>query len=262
MESESAGSILSVFENFRNELDEHHDRRERVIKASRDITALSKKIIFALQRVRTISTPLPPKIAQENQVRLDQIRALFTFIIPDVTGINSWRYQRQISGGIQEFIEAISFDHYLRTQQLISLSESQARLPKEILLTEEDYLMGLFDLTGEMMRFAVMALSSGNATQKQSSEAEESTDSTKKLPHLSDTQSGIVVDLRSMRAEFEALSVPRRANMLRDLVKKVEVMQNSVEKVERAAYGILVRGSERPSGWMPDLSAPVEMEIH
>ncbi|KAJ5638927.1 hypothetical protein N7528_001317 [Penicillium herquei] len=262
MESESAGSILSVFENFRNELDEHHDRRERVIKASRDITALSKKIIFALQRVRTISTPLPPKIAQENQVRLDQIRALFTSIIPDVTGINSWRYQRQISGGIQEFIEAISFDHYLRTQQLISLSESQARLPKEILLTEEDYLMGLFDLTGEMMRFAVMALSSGSATQKQSSEAEESTDGNKKLPHLSDTQSGIVVDLRSMRAEFEALSVPRRANMLRDLVKKVEVMQNSVEKVERAAYGILVRGSERPSGWMPDLSAPVEMEIH
>ncbi|KAJ5712203.1 hypothetical protein N7493_008671 [Penicillium malachiteum] len=262
MESESAGSILSVFENFRNELDEHHDRRERVIKASRDITALSKKIIFALQRVRTISTPLPPKIAQENQVRLDQIRALFTSIIPDVTGINSWRYQRQISGGIQEFIEAISFDHYLRTQQLISLSESQAWLPNEILLTEEDYLMGLFDLTGEMMRFAVMALSSGNATQKQSSEAEGSTDGNKKLPHLSDTQSGIVVDLRSMRAEFEALSVPRRANMLRDLVKKVEVMQNSVEKVERAAYGILVRGSERPSGWMPDLSAPVEMEIH
>ncbi|KAJ5720239.1 uncharacterized protein N7483_008173 [Penicillium malachiteum] len=262
MESESAGSILSIFETFRNELDEHHDRRERVIKASRDITALSKKIIFALQRVRTISTPLPPKIAQENQVRLDQIHALFTSIIPDVTGINSWRYQRQISGGVQEFIEAISFDHYLRTQQLISLGESQARLPNEILLTEEDYLMGLFDLTGEMMRFAVMALSSGNATQKQASEADGSTDGTKKLPYLSDTQSGIVVDLRTMRAEFEALSVPRRSNMLRDLVKKVEVMQNSVEKVERAAYGILVRGSERPSGWMPDLSAGVEMEIH
>jgi hypothetical protein len=37
-------SILSIFENFRDELDEHHDRRERIIKKSRDITALSKKM--------------------------------------------------------------------------------------------------------------------------------------------------------------------------------------------------------------------------
>jgi hypothetical protein len=34
----------SIFETFRGELDEHHDRRERIIKASRDITALSKKM--------------------------------------------------------------------------------------------------------------------------------------------------------------------------------------------------------------------------
>lgn len=36
--------FIPHFENFRNELDEHHDRRERIIKASRDITALSKKM--------------------------------------------------------------------------------------------------------------------------------------------------------------------------------------------------------------------------
>ena len=35
---------LPMFESFRAELDEHHDRRERVIKASRDITAQSKKV--------------------------------------------------------------------------------------------------------------------------------------------------------------------------------------------------------------------------
>ena len=43
-----AGSRISpfipMFEVFRNELDEHHDRRERIIKASRDITAASKKM--------------------------------------------------------------------------------------------------------------------------------------------------------------------------------------------------------------------------
>lgn len=33
-----------MFSHFRDELDEHHDRRERIIKASRDVTALSKKM--------------------------------------------------------------------------------------------------------------------------------------------------------------------------------------------------------------------------
>ena len=36
--------FVAMFETFRSELDEHHDRRERIIKASRDITALSKKM--------------------------------------------------------------------------------------------------------------------------------------------------------------------------------------------------------------------------
>jgi hypothetical protein len=42
--SKMASPFLSMFENFRSELDEHHDRRERIIKSSRDITAASKKM--------------------------------------------------------------------------------------------------------------------------------------------------------------------------------------------------------------------------
>jgi hypothetical protein len=36
--------FMPMFETFRAELDEHHARRERIIKASRDITAASKKM--------------------------------------------------------------------------------------------------------------------------------------------------------------------------------------------------------------------------
>ena len=36
--------FLPVFEDFQAELDEHHDRRERITKASRDVTAQSKKM--------------------------------------------------------------------------------------------------------------------------------------------------------------------------------------------------------------------------
>ena len=42
--SESSSLYMPMFETFRVELDEHHDRRERIIKASRDITAQSKKM--------------------------------------------------------------------------------------------------------------------------------------------------------------------------------------------------------------------------
>lgn len=33
-----------MFEQLRDELDAHHDRRDRISKVSRDITALSKKM--------------------------------------------------------------------------------------------------------------------------------------------------------------------------------------------------------------------------
>jgi hypothetical protein len=36
--------FMPMFEAFKAELDEHHDRRERITKASRDITAASKKM--------------------------------------------------------------------------------------------------------------------------------------------------------------------------------------------------------------------------
>jgi hypothetical protein len=45
MDDQSTPSqYISMFEQFRAELDEHHDRRERTVKTSRDITAQSKKM--------------------------------------------------------------------------------------------------------------------------------------------------------------------------------------------------------------------------
>ena len=38
------GRFHDMFEGFRDELDEHHDRRERLVKVSREVTALSKKM--------------------------------------------------------------------------------------------------------------------------------------------------------------------------------------------------------------------------
>ena len=44
----SASRFIPMFNFFREEIDQHHDRRERIIKASRDITTLSKKMFVFL----------------------------------------------------------------------------------------------------------------------------------------------------------------------------------------------------------------------
>jgi hypothetical protein len=48
---QSSSPFVAMFEGFRAELDEHHDRRERIIKASRDITASSKKMYRTIVKV-------------------------------------------------------------------------------------------------------------------------------------------------------------------------------------------------------------------
>ena len=72
-----------------------------------------------------------------------------------------------------------------------------------------------------------------------------------------------MVDLRLLRSSFEALdTTPCGGTGLgKDVEKKMEVMKTCVEKVETAVYGMIIRGRERPKGWVPDLAddrAPVE----
>lgn len=78
--AESTTNILSMFEGFRDELDQHHDRRERLIKISRDITALSKKMCAS----NFIYTP-PQLPYQTNKNRTNSIFSLQRFAHPTNT---------------------------------------------------------------------------------------------------------------------------------------------------------------------------------
>ncbi|CZS97767.1 related to translin-associated protein X [Rhynchosporium agropyri] len=236
--------FMPMFENFRDELDEHHDRREHIIKASRDITAASKKIIFALQRVRSLRSTIPPKIASEVQAKASAMQEQFLSIVPDLTGINAWRYQRQISGGIQEYMEAISFQHYLINQTLITLEEAAKSLPATITLTGDDYVLGIFDLVGELMRFAITTMATTGSLP-----GSKGADSTTE-------DRDILIDLRSLRTSFQALDTTScgGTGLGKDVEKKMEIMKTCVEKVETAVYGMIIRGRERPKGWVPDLA--------
>lgn len=81
--------------------DEHYDRRERIIKISRDITALSKKLIFHLHRVTQRN---PKAILAEAKPKLEELEGLFDRLKEDLQGERYWRYQRSISPGIQEYV--------------------------------------------------------------------------------------------------------------------------------------------------------------
>ncbi|MCJ1285997.1 hypothetical protein MMC26_005339 [Xylographa opegraphella] len=249
--SDPTSAITSMFSTFRAELDEHHDRRERVIKASRDITALSKKMIFSLQRARDVPAPLPSSIVGDISTRLANITELFSSVIPDLQGPNVWRYQRQVSPGVQEFVEAVSFQHYLTTQRLITLEETQSLMPEGVVLMEDDYVLGLFDLVGELMRFTITGIATGGKLPGGGSRSDE-VQNGGEIEALGGPQKrDVIQDLRELRMRFEGMDM-RGGPLGRDVEKKMEVMRTCVEKVENAAYGMIIRGRERPKGWVPE----------
>jgi predicted translin family RNA/ssDNA-binding protein len=81
----------SIFTHIRDTLDDHYDRRERLVKISRDITALSKKMIFSLHRVHGEIDVLPAGIQKEVDLREGEIQKLLKRAEPDVQGPNAER---------------------------------------------------------------------------------------------------------------------------------------------------------------------------
>ncbi|KAF3035450.1 hypothetical protein E8E12_005485 [Didymella heteroderae] len=295
------GPFIAMFEGFRKELDSHHDRRERIIKASRDITASSKKIIFTLQRVRNVGQPLPPFVHKANAQYWDTIAKQYSSIAADLQSLNAHRYP-QITGGNQEFIEALSFQHYLETQSLLSYSEAKEKiaelsqpkieqekteqgkemetLPEDssvVPLTPEDYILGICDMTGELMRFSVTSMATNGklpagrakATPVSKSppgddkmEIDSAPSTASQAPSEGSQPRTVLDDLRAIRTQLEMFEAPYGPKWVSELeTKKMPVLRECVDKVEKALYGLTVRGSERPKGWMPDVSSDRRAEV-
>ncbi|KAI0932577.1 hypothetical protein AcV7_000360 [Taiwanofungus camphoratus] len=225
----SRDSIIRAFDEFRDELDDHNDRRERLIKNSRDVTDLSKKIIFLLHRTMTEDVSesngraLALRAASRARDKLRDVQRLLASIRDEVAGDRFWRYQRNVSPGLQEYIEALSFAHYLEQGTLISYEEVLSSLCDEhgvlyFPLPLEDYLLGLSDLTGELMRYAISSISRRGGRSKANE---------------------VCVFVRGCKADFEGLTP-----YFRDLRKKQAVTSQSLEKIEDVAYAIAVRSSE------------------
>lgn len=124
----------------------------------------------------------------------------------------------------------------------------------------EDYVLGIYDMTGELMRFAITAMAmSGELPRPVAVPAGAISDGGEAMEVDSasasaSSQRTILTDLRQLRSALESLNTSATGPFGKEADKKADVMRQSVEKVERALYGLTVRGAERPKGWMPDLS--------
>ena len=71
------------------------------------------------------------KAASRGKEKVREIQSMFAHIRKELEGDRFWRYQRQVSPGLQEYIEALSFTHYLETGKLISFDGVQSTLVDE-----------------------------------------------------------------------------------------------------------------------------------
>lgn len=130
----------------------------------------------------------------------------------------------------------------------------------------EDYVLGIYDMTGELMRFAITAMAMNGAlptpegAKNEHSSAGDGGDNDA-MAIDSPPKRTILTDLRQLRSALESLNTSGTGPFGKEADKKADVMRQSVEKVERALYGLTVRGAERPKGWMPDLSEGRAVEV-
>lgn len=112
--------IICAFKGYAKELDSKHDRYERIVKHSRDITIESKRIIFLLHTIGSKKNNAE-KIISDAQKRLEALcHTHFLSITKGLEGLDPYQYARAYSPGLQEFVEAYTFCEFLSDKKLSS----------------------------------------------------------------------------------------------------------------------------------------------
>ncbi|XP_034041232.1 translin-associated protein X isoform X1 [Thalassophryne amazonica] len=239
--------VIKAFKVFQQELDTKHDKYERLVKISRDITIESKRTIFLLHRVTSV--PDVEDVLKEADGKLDGVRQKIGQIANELRGEDLYQFHRAFTPGMQEYVEAVSFQHYIRHRSLISLEEINARLvfmkmekadSKDSLealplgaqvvtfqVMPSDYLLGVADLTGELMRLCISSVGNGDI----------------------DTPFQLSQFLRQIHDGFSYIGNTGPY----EVSKKLHTLRQSLGKVEDACYTLRVRGSEIPKHMLADV---------
>ncbi|ORX72418.1 Translin [Linderina pennispora] len=207
--SETKRAILTSFTQYRDTLDAHYDRRERVIKCSRDITALSKKI------------DSPDRVFADAESKQKQVLELFRKMSAELQGSNGYKYNRQATPGLQEYIEAIGLWTFLRDSTLItkqqvveslSVADESGEVKPLLMVSDEDYILGVSDLPGEVNRYCINSIGKGD-------------------------RNAVERSLAFLRELKEGINFVLCGGRIRDLDKKIP-------KIEKAYYSMSIRDDE------------------
>lgn len=255
------GKYAELFLGMRDEMDSKNDQHERLVKLSRDCTIQSKRAIFTLHQFSGDEGGRD-KILGEAEAKITQdVLPILRNIAREIQNTPLHKYQRAYTIGVQEFIEALAYYTYLKSGRLISFSEAQSFLtfklkdkedteveektdkPKEdekaspepmevpkdtmvLPLDLYDFVLGLADLTGELMRLCINAVGSGN----------------RELPFI------LLPFFRALFCGFHFFGPE-----LKYMNQKMAVLRSSIGKVENVCYTLKVRGSEMPKQMLMDV---------
>ncbi|XP_056159849.1 uncharacterized protein LOC115672910 isoform X2 [Syzygium oleosum] len=162
----SQPSLKDDFSAYADYLNNLNEKRERVVKASRDITMNSKKVIFQVHRIsKNNREEVLEKAHKDLAAVMDQYIAR---LVKELRGSDFWKLRRAYSPGIQEYVEAATLCRFCKSGTLLNLEEMNASLSslsnpshEPLQINILDYILGLADLTGELMRLAIGRISDG-----------------------------------------------------------------------------------------------------
>ncbi|WBW75197.1 TRAX [Schizosaccharomyces osmophilus] len=207
------------FQQFQRVLQEQQDKRERIIRISREITIQSKRMIFLLHQASSTEFPLPLEFDKTKQHK-QNIQKQLGLLKQELDTPDAERYAASCSPGIQEFVEAYAFEYWLQRQSLIHPKDPKFQTD----LQSFDYVLGLCDMTGEIMRFLI-------------------THGSKFA--MEDVLSHVQF-LRELNLECTKLkNLSRRSQ--NELKQKFGVMDSSISKVESICYSKILRMSDQTS---------------
>ncbi|EFC38428.1 predicted protein [Naegleria gruberi] len=218
-------AVEKLFDDYSNSLDDSNNRKERIYKATRDVTIEAKQIIFNLHRYDP-KQGNKEEILKEAKEKIDSIvnehLSIVKKEIDEKFSEYFWKYARSYSFGLQELIEAISFYYYIKDGSLVTCEniEKDTNFP----VSRLDYLLGISDLTGELMRFATNHFTVETIP-----------------PSVKDFMSELFSHFQNLLVTCKGLSPYEE----KDLKNKIEIMETSLSKVEKLCYNITLQKNDK-----------------
>ena len=125
------------FKKIREKLAKYDKDREELIKKARDVLKLAKQLIYSTHRKDVKEADeLVVKLKTEKE-EMDKIASSDKELV----------YEGSYSDAVQEYVEAMAYHGFIKNGKIPVIASLR--------VNEEEYLMGICDLTGELTRKAV-----------------------------------------------------------------------------------------------------------